>query len=103
MANVWLSSSPNHQWNPSEKTPATAWEAEIDKEMNLQATSLKDAERKTAVDRVQQIVADQEPFIYLVYPNALVAISPRVEGAQPAVMEPGLWWNAEDLRLRGTR
>ena len=23
MMNVWLSSSPNHQWNPSEKTPAT--------------------------------------------------------------------------------
>jgi peptide/nickel transport system substrate-binding protein len=103
MANVWLSSSPNHQWNPSEKTPATAWEAEIDKEMNLQATSQKNAERKAAVDRVQQIVADEEPFIYLVYPNALVAISPRLEGAQPAVIEPGLWWNAEDLRLRGTR
>jgi peptide/nickel transport system substrate-binding protein len=103
MANVWLSSSPNHQWNPSEKTPATAWEAEIDKEMNLQATSLKDAERKAAVDRVQQIVADEEPFIYLVYPNVLVAISPRIEGGQPAVIEPGLWWNVEELRLQGTR
>jgi peptide/nickel transport system substrate-binding protein len=103
MANVWLSSSPNHQWNPAEKTPATAWEAEVDKEMNLQATSLKDAERKAAVDHVQQIVADEEPFIYLVYPNALVAISPRIEGAQPAVIEPGLWWNADDLRLRGTQ
>ena len=103
MANVWLSSSPNHQWNPSEKTPAPAWEAEIDKEMNLQATSLKDAERKAAVDRVQQIVADEEPFIYLVYPNVLVAISPRIEGGQPAVIEPGLWWNVEELRLQGTR
>jgi len=103
MMNVWRSSSPNHQWNPSEKTPATAWEAEIDKEMDLQATSTKDAVRKTAVDRVQQIVAEEEPFIYLVYPNALVAISPRVEGAQPAVIEPGLWWNIEDLRLRGAR
>jgi peptide/nickel transport system substrate-binding protein len=103
MMNIWLSSSPNHQWNPSEKTPATPWEAEIDKEMNLQATSLKDAERKAAVDRVQQIVADEEPFIYLVYPNVLVAISPRIEGAQPAVIEPELWWNVEELRLRGAR
>jgi peptide/nickel transport system substrate-binding protein len=103
MMNVWLSSSPNHQWSPAEKTPATAWEAEIDKEMNLQATSPKDAVRKAAVDRVQQIVADEEPFIYLVYPNALVAISPRLEGVQPAVIEPGLWWNAEDLRPRGAR
>jgi peptide/nickel transport system substrate-binding protein len=48
-------------------------------------------------------VADEEPFIYLVYPNALVAISPRMDGAEPAVIEPGLWWNVEDLRLRGAR
>ena len=103
MMNVWLSSSPNHQWNPSEKTPATAWEAEIDKEMNLQATTQNDTVRRKAVDRVQQIVADEEPFIYLVYPNVLVAISPRMDNVQPAVIEPGLWWNAEDLCLRGAR
>jgi peptide/nickel transport system substrate-binding protein len=103
MMNVWLSSSPNHQWNPSEKTPATAWEAEIDREMNLQAGSMKEAERKQAVDRVQQIVADQQPFIYLVYPNALYAVSPRLDGVQPAVLEPGLVWNVESLRLRAAR
>ena len=39
MMNMWLSSSANHQWNPSQKTPATAWEAEIDKQMHLQASS----------------------------------------------------------------
>jgi peptide/nickel transport system substrate-binding protein len=103
MMNVWLSSSPNHQWNPSEKTPATAWEAEIDKAMNLQASSPNDAERKRAVDRVQQIVADQQPFIYLVYPNALFAVSPRLLGVQPAVLEPGLVWNIESLRLEGAK
>jgi peptide/nickel transport system substrate-binding protein len=103
MMNIWLSSSPNHQWNPSEKTPVTAWEAEIDSAMNLQAGSLKDSERKQAVDRVQQIVADQQPFIYLVYPNALYAVSPRLEGVRPAVLEPGLVWNIESLRLKGAR
>jgi peptide/nickel transport system substrate-binding protein len=103
MMNVWLSSSENHQWNPSEKTAATAWEAEIDRAMNLQAGSLKDSERKQAVDRVQQIVADQQPFIYLVYPNALFAVSPRLQGVQPAVLEPGLVWNVERLRLESAR
>jgi peptide/nickel transport system substrate-binding protein len=103
MMNVWLSSSPNHQWNPSEKTPATTWEAEIDRAMNLQASSLEDAERKQAVDRVQQIVADQQPFIYLVYPNALYAVSPRLQGVRPAVLEPGLVWNVDSLRLEGAR
>jgi peptide/nickel transport system substrate-binding protein len=101
MMNIWLSNSPNHQWNPSEKTPATEWEAEIDRAMNRQASSLNDANRKQAVDRVQQIVADQQPFIYLVYPNVLLAVSPRLQGVQPAVLEPALVWNVESLRLRG--
>jgi peptide/nickel transport system substrate-binding protein len=103
MMNVWLSSSPNHQWSPSEKSPATAWEAEIDRAMDLQAGSLKETERKQAVDRVQQIVADQQPFIYLVYPNVLYAISPRLQGVQPALLQPGLEWNVENLRLRGAQ
>jgi peptide/nickel transport system substrate-binding protein len=103
MMNIWLSNSPNHQWNPSEKAPATSWEAEIDRAMNRQASSSNDAERKQAIDRVQQIVADEQPFIYLVYPNALVAISPRLQGVQPAVLEPELVWNIEGLRLQGAR
>lgn len=103
MMNIWLSSSANHQWDPSEKEPATAWEAEIDRLMNEQAGALMSSERKQAVDRVQQIVADQQPFIYLVYPNVLVAVSPRLQGVQPAVLEPALTWNVEDLRLREAR
>lgn len=103
MMNIWLSSSPNHQWNPAEKSPATPWEAEIDRLMNAQAASAADAERKKAIDRVQQIVADQQPFIYLVYPNALVALSPKLEGVQPAVLEPRLTWNVERLRVAGAR
>ena len=101
MMNLWLSSSPNHQWDPSEKTPATPWEAEIDRAMNLQAISPSAAVRKRAVDRVQQIVADQQPFIYLVYPNVLVAASPKLEGLRPAVLEPSLVWNVESLSLAG--
>jgi peptide/nickel transport system substrate-binding protein len=101
MMNLWLSSSPNHQWDPSEKTPATPWEAEIDRAMNLQATSRSLAVRKRAVDRLQQIVADEQPFIYLVYPNVLVAASPKLQGLRPAVLEPSLVWNIENLSLAG--
>lgn len=103
MMNIWVSSSPNHQWNPSEKTPATPWEAEIDRLMQLQASTGRDAERRNAVDRVQQIVADEQPFIYLVYPNLLVAASPRLEGVRAAVVAPHLSWNAESLQLKGTQ
>jgi peptide/nickel transport system substrate-binding protein len=103
MMNLWLSSSENHQWNPSEATPATDWEAEIDKEMQLQASTSTQRVRKQAVDRVQQIVADQQPFIYLVYPNVLQAISPRLQGVQTAILSPGPVWNIESLRNDGPR
>lgn len=103
MMNIWLSSSPNHQWNPSEKIPATPWEAEIDRLMNQQAVSASDAERKRDIDRVQQIVADQQPFIYLVYPNALVAFSSRLQGVQPTALVPRLTWNIDRLRMQGAR
>jgi len=97
MRNELLSSSPNHQWNPSQKTPATTWEAEIDREMNAQASTNDLRQRQQAINHVQQIVADQQPFIYLVHPDALYAVSPHLIGVAPAVLAPGLVWNIELL------
>ncbi len=90
MENIWVSSSPNHQWNPGEKTPATAWEAEIDRLMAAQAAAANMADRKRAVDRVQEIVAEQQPFVYLVYPNALYGVAPKLEGVVLTVLQPGV-------------
>jgi peptide/nickel transport system substrate-binding protein len=98
--NVWLSSSENHQWNPSEKTPETAWEAEIDKLMRVQASSSDAKKRKEAFDRVQEIAVEQVPFIYLVNRNALSAIAARVQGASPVILSPQTYWNAERLSLK---
>jgi len=98
MMNLWLSSSPNHQWNPSEKTPATPWEAAIDAAMQAQASATGMEGRRQAVDRVQQIVATEQPFIYLVYPNALYAVSPALAGVDLTVLAPGPVWNIESLR-----
>jgi len=103
MMNIWSSSSPNHQWNPSEKSPATPWEADIDRAMNEQAVHQEITIRKAAVSRVQQIVADQQPFIYLVYPNVLLAVSAKLKGVKPAILTPNLVWNVENLRLEEPR
>jgi peptide/nickel transport system substrate-binding protein len=95
--NVWLSSSSNHQWNPSQKTPATPWEAELDKVMLGQARLSADKERKALFDRAQQIIYEQEPFIYLVHPNTLVAASRRLKNLHPATLRPQVLWNVEQL------
>jgi peptide/nickel transport system substrate-binding protein len=97
---VWLSSGENHQWNPSQKTPATAWESEIDTLMREQATALTDKKRKEKFDRVQQIIYEQQPFIYLVNRDVLTAVSPAVIGAAPTVLNPPAFWNVEVLQLR---
>ena len=101
MMNVWLSSSPNHQWNPSEKTPATPWEAEIDRLMRAQAEAGDLKTRKDAVDRVQAIVAEQQPFIYLVYPNVLCAASPSLQHIHFTVLQPNIVSDIETARLQG--
>jgi peptide/nickel transport system substrate-binding protein len=98
--NVWLSSSENHQWNPSEKAPETAWEAEIDKLMRAQASSSQDKKRKEAFDRVQEIAVEQAPFIYLINRNALSAVSTKVQGANPVILAPQTYWNVERLSLK---
>ena len=97
--NVWLSSSDEHQWNPRQKTPATAWEAEIDRLMRAQASGLDDKARKRAFDRVQEIVAEEVPFIYLVNKNALVGVSPLLQGVEPVATRPQTYWNVERIRI----
>jgi len=97
--NVWLSSAESHQWNPSRKTPATAWEAEIDGLMRAQASTLDIKNRKHAIDRVQEIVWQQEPFIYLVNKNAMSAVSPALHNAHPVVLRPQVYWNVDQLTL----
>jgi peptide/nickel transport system substrate-binding protein len=98
--NVWLSSSENHQWNPSEKVPETAWEAEIDRLMRAQASSADPKKRKENFDRVQEIAAEQAPFIYLVNRNALSAVSAAVNGAAPVILVPQTYWNIDQLSLK---
>jgi peptide/nickel transport system substrate-binding protein len=100
--NVWLSSAANHQWNPSQKTPQTAWEAEIDRMMQAQNASQDPNRRKAYFDQVQQIVADKAPMLFLVNPNALSAVAPNVKNAAPAALDPRTYWNVERLQVAGT-
>ena len=97
--NVWLSSSDNHEWNPSQKTPETAWEAEIDKLMRDQASSADVNKRKQSFDRVQEIAVEQMPIISLVNRNALSAVAATVQGASPVIVVPQTYWNADHLTI----
>jgi peptide/nickel transport system substrate-binding protein len=94
---VYLSSGGNHLWNPEQKTPATAWEAEMDQLMRRQQVALKYADRRKLFDRVQQIMAENLPMIPLVSPNILVGARKDLRNFQPALLEPYTTWNLDRL------
>jgi peptide/nickel transport system substrate-binding protein len=100
--NVWLSSGALHAWNPKEPKPATSWEAEIDRLMQTQHKEMDSKARKAAFDRVQELIAEQAPVVYLVHPDVLVAVSPTVRNVAPSALPPHLFWNIESLWLAGT-
>lgn len=101
LMNVLLSSASNHPWNPSQKSPETTWEAEIDRLMLAQAATADQRARKKNFDRVQEILRDQSPVVYLLHPNSLSAVSPSVTGARPTPFFPRTFWNAEFLIVKG--
>lgn len=99
--NIWLSSAVNHPWNPSQTSPATPWEAEIDQLMQLQASSASTTARKKAFDRVQEIAAREVPIIYLANRSALNVFSSAIRNLSPSAFRPNLLWNVEQLGVKG--
>jgi peptide/nickel transport system substrate-binding protein len=97
--NLWLSSGETHLWDLGETKPATPWEEELNHLMEAQMTSSDPAARKKLYDRVQEIVQQNLPFVYLVSPNILVASQSTVGNFKPAILEPYALWNAEELFL----
>jgi peptide/nickel transport system substrate-binding protein len=96
---IWLSRGANHLWRLGQKTPATTWEAEIDQLMQQQLTTLDARTRKSLYDRVQAIVAEQVPFVFLAAPHILVGARGDLGNFQPAVLDHYTLWNADQLYL----
>jgi peptide/nickel transport system substrate-binding protein len=100
--NVWLSNGATHMWHLGETQPATSWEREIDSLMQEQMVTLSYAKRKRLYDRVQQLIAQNLPFIFLATPDVLVGARTGVGNFHPAVLDDYTLWNLDQLYLRGT-
>jgi len=98
--NVWLSSGGMHLWNPSQAHPATTWETEIDNLMEEQLAAPNYEQRKKRYDRVQQILVENQPMIFLASPDILVGAKNVIGNFHPAVLEPYVLWNVEQLYFR---
>jgi peptide/nickel transport system substrate-binding protein len=89
-------------WNPSQARPATPWEAEIDRLIEEQMSVRTFEQRKKLYDRAQEILAENQPMIFLASPDILAGAKNSVGNFHPAVLEPYLLWNVEQLYLKGT-
>jgi peptide/nickel transport system substrate-binding protein len=95
--NVLVSGGQTHLWHLGEKAPATPWEAELDQLMQKQLVTLNYQQRKKIYDRVQEILAQELPMIYLASPNILVGAQENLGNFHPAIIEQYTFWNAEEL------
>jgi peptide/nickel transport system substrate-binding protein len=69
-------------------------------EQQLDAQSY--AQRKKSFDRVQEILAENQPMIFLASPDILVGAKKSVGNFHPTVLEPYVLWNVEQLYFRNT-
>ena len=97
---VLLSSGSSHLWHPDQKSPATPWEAEIDRLMQQQMVTPRFAARKRLFDSVQELMAVNLPLIPLVSPNILVGSKGGLGNFRPAVLDHYTLWNVEELYWR---
>ncbi len=101
--NVWTSNGTLHLWNLKRKgdnappVAAEPWQLEVDRLMSAQMTATSAAVRKTAYDRVQQLIAENLPVIFLVSPHVLTAGHRDLGNLEPAILEPILLWNCDRL------
>jgi peptide/nickel transport system substrate-binding protein len=98
---VWLSSGRTHLWRMG-SAPSAPWEKEVDELMRRQLTTLDPRERKRQYDRVQALVAENLPLIPLVSPNMLVGAKTGLGNFRPAILDPYVLWNADELFWRAT-
>jgi peptide/nickel transport system substrate-binding protein len=102
-ANVWKSQGALHLFNQRDvkalagKTPTDRlpWEQELDAVFEAGAQTLLPEKRRPYYLRYQEIVAEQNPLIYLFSPLSVVAIRSHLRNVAPTTL--GVWHNLEEV------
>lgn len=95
--NVILSSGNLHDWHSNQKEPHTSWEAEIDKYMQENQTTLDLKKRIAAWHKIEAIWHEQQPQQMIAVPNKFVALKNKIGNAKPSPYRPYYEWNLDEL------
>jgi peptide/nickel transport system substrate-binding protein len=98
--NIWMSSGIAHVWWPRETTPATPWEAEIDRIFTAAGKETDTTKRKALYDRWQEILYEQQPLIFLVTQDSLYAVRNRLINVRPNALARVVKWNVYEFSER---
>jgi peptide/nickel transport system substrate-binding protein len=90
----WTSRGSGHVWNFG---PPAPWEQTIDDLMQKQVAATSLPERQQLFAEVQKVFGENVPAICFVAPKVWVAMSRRVGGAMPVLLDPKLLWNPDTL------
>lgn len=88
---IWKSSGSLHDWLPNQATPATPWEAEVDRMFDQAATTLDQNRRRQYYNRFQEIIAEQQPFVFFVNVQLQVAVRNTLANVSPSAFGGATW------------
>ncbi len=97
---VLTSTGATHVWSLKPERVQPEWQSEVDRLMKEQLMVSQYPERKRIYDRVQELIWQNCPAIFLVSPDILVAGKERVGNFRPALLRSYTLWNAEQLYLK---
>ncbi|MDQ8209574.1 ABC transporter substrate-binding protein [Coraliomargarita sp. SDUM461003] len=93
---ILMSGGRMHFWYPQQQSPATEWEARIDELMREVGRHTEVEVRKEYFNEVQAILAEQQPFIFLVSAKEYAGYRNRWRNVEPTPLG-GVTWNLESL------
>ena len=89
-----------HQWQPSQKTPATEWEARVDKLFAEQAGEGDPQKRAIIFHEIERIISEESPVIPIAARHIVSAANNRVGNYAPSVIFPYSLWNIDELFVK---
>jgi len=98
--NVYRSSGRTHHWHPSQKEPATQWEARVDGLIeDFLAEPLE--EKQVAIwHEIQRLYAENQPVCWTVNRNVYEAVRNNFGNVRPILPRPRVRWNAEEIFVK---
>jgi peptide/nickel transport system substrate-binding protein len=97
---LWRTTGADHEWSPKQNTPATAWEARIDRDFTNGAHELDPAKRRKFYNDWQETLGIEQPMIFLDYGDQYSAVRNHFGNIEPSSLQGlggDVYWNLEEI------